>query len=331
MYDDINKPEVIKGLKVWKNPKNRFLVTMLHYRADNEKDPEREGKEWYDREKLGALKTVWKKEYEIDFTTKSGKLIFGPEFCDFDPKIHFINSYELPEPYELLLSLDFGQRHPTAALVGAWTSKNELFIVDEYYKPAIPSVSSRDMFNKFAVWMGKDADGMKELSIRQKRDLAIQAFSERVIDPSTICKNRTKVKDGVEIPYSIIEDFWDNGWDFSPANNDVGAGITRIREYLQLDSNQKAHLYIFKDKCPNLCRELVGYRYKELTDMQLRTRSSSEEPVKKNDDAMDAARYMVITRPKTPSIMQKPLTRVQRDIQGLLKPKVYINNWDNDS
>jgi len=131
MYQDIKENEIIKGLKLWKNPKNRFTVAMLHYTADPIKDPDREGKEWYKNEKSGTLKATWLKEYEIDFTTKSGKLIFGSEFCDFNQSIHFINSFELPEPYELLLSLDFGQRHPTAALVGVWTMNNVLYIIDE--------------------------------------------------------------------------------------------------------------------------------------------------------------------------------------------------------
>ena len=326
MYKDIDKPEIIPGLKVWKNPKNKFLVTMLHYTADEEKDPDRKGKEWYDREKMGALKVVWNKEYEIDFTTKSGKLIFGPDFCDFDPKVHFIDSFELQEPYELLVSLDFGQRHPTAALIGVWTKDSELYIIDEYYKPAIPSVSSRDMFKKFEYLMG-DLDGK---SIRQKRDIATSIFSVRVADPSTIPKNRTKVKEGVEIPYSVIEDFYDNGWDFEPGNNDVTASITRIREYMQIDSFGKTHIYIFKDKCPNLCKEIIGWRYKEMTELQERTRSSSEEPVKKNDDAIDALRYMMMTRPTTPTTAPKPLTKIQKDIQQLIRPKIYSNNFDND-
>ena len=134
MYKDIEKKETIKGVKFWQNPKNLFHVFMLHYSADSKKDPERDGKEWYKAERKGTPKATWMKEYEIDFTTKAGKLIFGSEFCDFDPKIHFINSFELPEPYELLLSLDFGQRNPTAALVGVWTMDNCLYIIDEYYR-----------------------------------------------------------------------------------------------------------------------------------------------------------------------------------------------------
>ena len=174
MYKDVEKPELIKGLKVWKNPGNQFTVAMLHYTADSEKDPEREGKDWYENERKGTLKAVWLKEYEIDFSTKSGKLIFGPEFCDFDPKVHFINSFELEEPYELLLSLDFGQRNPTAALIGAWTKDNCLYIIDEYYKPALPSVSSKDMFKQFEYLTRTSFLGK---TLREKKALMDSLFS----------------------------------------------------------------------------------------------------------------------------------------------------------
>lgn len=327
MYQDFPYPEKIPGVKVWKNPNNKFNVVAVHYTSDPDKDPNRQGEKWYKDEKEQTLKSVWLKEYEIDFTTKSGKLIFGNDFCDFDSRIHFINSFEHGEPYERLISLDFGQRHPTCALIGIWTMDNELYIVDEYYKPALPSVSSREMFKEFKSYIG-ETEGK---SLREKRIMAQNSFGIRVIDPSTKSKNRTKTRDGEEIPYSVIEEFWDHGWDFEPASNDVAAGITRIREYLQLDENNKSHLYVFRDKCPYLCHEIQHYRYQELSEIQEKTRNDSEEPVKKNDHAVDALRYMIMTRPITPMAATKPLTRIQKDIQGLLKPKIIANDWDDDS
>lgn len=44
-------PEIKKGIRKWKNYKNNFCVLMLHYTADPKKDPGREGKEWYEKEK----------------------------------------------------------------------------------------------------------------------------------------------------------------------------------------------------------------------------------------------------------------------------------------
>jgi hypothetical protein len=327
MYKDVPQPELIKGIKHWVNKKNKFNVLMLHYTADPNKDPQRLGKEWYDNERAGTPLADWNKEYEIDFSSRAGKLIYGSEFCDFSPSIHFINSFEVQQA-EYLLALDFGQNNPTAALVGAWTPDNRLYITDEYYKPALPSVSSREMFSQFRYLMSDDTEFDRK-SLSQKRMAADITFQIKVIDPSTVQKNRTKVKEGEEIPYSVLEDFYDHGWDFETANNDLDGGITRVREYFQIDSSGKARLYIFKDKCPNLCSEILNYRYKKWTELQEKTRNQPEEPVKKNDHACDALRYMVMTRPFNPTLPPPTKTRIQRDIENLTRPKIL--NFDDDS
>jgi hypothetical protein len=329
IYSDIDKPEAIKGLKIWRNPSNKFNVAMLHYSADPDKDPQRLGADWYTHEREGVPLADWNKEYEIDFSSRAGKLVFGKDFCDFDPAIHYINSFELDGGYELLLALDFGQNNPTAALVGAWSKNNVLYIIDEYYKPALPSVSSREMFEQFGYLMSPDPEFINK-SLSYKRNCADATFQIKVIDPSTTAKNRSRIREGEEIPYSVLEAFYDHGWDFYPANNDVDARINRIREYFQLDSNGRAHLYIFKDKCPYLCKELPQYRYKKLSELQEKTRNNPEEPIKKNDHATDALGYMILTRPIHPAEAPLPLNRIQRDIQNLTRPRIF-NNFDDDT
>lgn len=327
MFKELVRPEPVKGIKFWQNEKNKFNVLMLHYSADQEKDPERNGEEWIENEMEGMPKSKWNKEYEIDFTTKSGKLIYGSEFCDFDPKIHFINSFEVPDA-EYILSLDFGQRNPTAALVGAWTRDKRLYIIDEYYKPALPSVASREMFDQFKYLIG-DVDGK---SFREKRIMADNAFQIKVIDPTTQSKNRAKTIDGEEIPYSVIEEFYDHGFDFEPGINNVEPGIIRVREFFTIDQNKKSRIYIFKDKCPNLCWELEHYRYKELNEAADRTHNQSEEPVKKDDHACDALRMLCMARPYEKPEEAIIKTLIQRDIESLLRPKVLgnsLNDYDD--
>lgn len=325
MYSDIKKEEEIKGVKFWRNPGNKFYVLMLHYTADPDKDPDRKGEKWFNKEKEGAPKSVWNKEYEIDFATKAGKLVYGPEYCDFEPSIHLLNSFELDD-VELFMAVDFGQRNPNCALVGAITRDNRVYIIDEYYNPAIPSVASREMFDKFGYLMaGYD----KNMTIRQKKMLADNAFQVKVIDPTTAHKNRTKIKEGEEIPYSVIEDFDDNGWEFEKADNDWDAGVTRVREYMTIDNTCEPFLYIFEDKCPMLSWELRHYRYQENTEKTDRLKNEPEKPVKKNDHGMDALRYLMMTRPNKPEQAPKKLTRIQKDINNLLRPKIY-NDFDVD-
>jgi hypothetical protein len=338
MYSEINKPEIIKGMKFWRNPNNKFPVLMLHYSADPDKDPDTEkGKVWYEKEREGTSKMQWEKEYEISFTSKSGKLVYGPDFCDYDPNRDYANPqwvepFDWDEPCELMMSLDFGQRNPNAALIGVWTMDEELLIVDEYYSAAIPSKASKEMFEKFAYLIapGQEKEFLR-MSASQKRDIVNQRFSIKVIDPSTRSKNRTKVVAGEEIPYSVVEDFYDHGWEFELGNNDVDAGITRVREYMKVDpvTGQTSVKY-FKGMLPNYRREKHNYRYKTLTEQQAKTRNAPDEVVKKDDHLMDSERYLLMTRPITPKRRAAAPTRIQRDINNLLRPKIQDTDWDQD-
>ena len=328
MYKDVNREEIIKWVKYWVNEKNNFPVLMIHYTADPEKDPDRDWEEWFKEERKSKPLHKWNKEYEIDFTTKSGQLIFGNQFCDFDPSIHFVESF--PVQWELLFTLDFGQSNPNAWYVAIINKKWVIYIVDEYYKPAIPSVAAREMLVKFAPWMGSTGQEVMAMSLDRRRDLFSSTFQVAVVDPSTKSKNRTKVKMGEEIPFSVIEDFYDNWMDLQPGNNDWEAGITRLREYFMLDQDGKWKFIIFKDKCPNLCDEIETYKYKTQSEQQERVNNKSERPVKKKDHGIDAMRYLALSRPNRPSETEKELTFVQRDIQNLLKPQNIDIFWDND-
>jgi len=326
-YKSIQQPEIIPWIKSWTNPKNQFRVLMIHYTADPNKDPNRDGLEWYTAEKKWMPKEKWNKEYEIDFSSKSGQLVFGSEYCDFDPAIHFIDSKQID--WELLFSLDFGQSNPNAWYIAKYDNTGTLYIVDEYYKPAIPSVASKEMFYKFAHHFGTTEDKIKELSIDRRRDLFRNTFQIAVIDPTTRAKNRTKISQWEEVPFSVLEDFYDNWMEFDLWNNDWEAWITRIREYFQLN-NGKAHLYIFKDKCPNLCEEITKYKYKEQTETQARSNNKPDKPTKKRDHAIDSLRYLIMTRPSKPTEVIKELTIIQKDIQRLLRPKNIMAEWDVD-
>lgn len=328
MYKDVQKDELETGIRLWKNDKNKFTVLMLHYSADPKKDPAREGAKWLDNEKEGFSEAKWNKEYEIDFTTKAGKLIFGAQFCDFDKNVHLIKSFELPEPIELLLSLDFGQRNPTAALVGAWTTDNRLYIIDEYYKPGVPSRTSGEMIKKFDYLL----PGIEETeSYSQKRRIIDVAFDIKVIDPTTSSKNRAKVIEGEEIEYSVKEEFYDRGFDFSLGANNVDSSITRIREYMNIDASGKPRLYIFQDKCPNLCWELQNYRYKELTEATKRIKNKPEEPVKKDDHCLVGDTMVTMFDYKTKQLKDIKIgeyVRTQKGINKVLLSRLTRKNAD---
>jgi hypothetical protein len=107
-------------------------------------------------------------------------------------------------------------------------------------------------------------------------------------------------------------ELWNCGVQTRPAHKDVLQGIQRVAERLAVKEDGKPRLFIFR-KCKNLIREIPRYRW--------RGGRAKEEPIKENDHACDALRYMVMSV-DTPLIMgitpylkatgQQPLTRGMR-------------------
>ena len=76
------------------------------------------------------------------------------------------------------------------------------------------------------------------------------------------------------------------------ANNDVNAGIAKMQDYLFWDEKTPPKWFIH-DSCHNLIREMRKYRWKEWDSRKLRDKNNKkEEPHKKDDHAVDSARYL---------------------------------------
>jgi phage terminase large subunit len=85
-----------------------------------------------------------------------------------------------------------------------------------------------------------------------------------------------------------IEEVFRAGYNIMPADKDVTEGIRKVKSM---------PLYITKISI-NLRKELSGYKWKkDKNDIIL------EEPVKENDDGMDALRYAIHTRMRKPKII----------------------------
>ena len=76
-----------------------------------------------------------------------------------------------------------------------------------------------------------------------------------------------------------------NGIKAIKANNDVEDGITMVHSLLST-----GHILINRDNCPNLINELGLYVWDEK-----KGEKGKEQPVKANDHALDALRYVVAT------------------------------------
>lgn len=97
----------IPGMKEWRNPKNGFYVARVHYTSD----PKKRSPEWRAENKTGMALNDWNREYEIDFSSFTGKPVF---LHDYDDVRMFI-PFEVSAKFPIIRSWDFGYHHPAVA------------------------------------------------------------------------------------------------------------------------------------------------------------------------------------------------------------------------
>lgn len=78
-------------------------------------------------------------------------------------------------------------------------------------------------------------------------------------------------------------------------SNRVYEGIDYLKAMMRPDSNGRPRLIIHKDNCPNLVKQMKMYRWKKSTGRGYNLQDARPEPVKKDDHAPDALRYLVFS------------------------------------
>lgn len=107
----------MEGVRMWLNPKNRFVVLEIHYTAD----PTKRDPTYRESIKNSLPLQQYLREYEIHWDTYSGHSVF-PEFGD----IHIINKEPTPSKgLPMLIAFDFGLT--PAALIGQFEGRTLTF------------------------------------------------------------------------------------------------------------------------------------------------------------------------------------------------------------
>ena len=239
-------------------------------------------------------------EYKKRYVYGSWDVFAGQIFDEFNPTIHVIPRFQVPTTWERLRGIDHGQNNPTACLWAAIDYDGNMYIYDEYYQPSAP--------------VSQHVARIKEMSKMRLDDGAIRddLYAYTVIDPSTHAK--TREKDGHL--YSVADEYLDAGISTLKAQNDVIAGINRTKEFLKIDPLRyhpflksddgesimgAPRLFIF-EHCTNLIEELQQYRWKQesILSGNPNTDDVKERPVKRHDHAVDALRYLVMSRHYSP-------------------------------
>ena len=208
---------------------------------------------------------------EDQLTRQAGDFIVqgGLIFKAFDASIHVTDNIIINPKngrHRVIASMDLGIANPTAWLWHVINDDGVVFTFHEEYDTGltIPQWSKR----------------IKEYESKLKRVPEL-----RVGDPSIVQRS---AQTGLSNRLAYSQE----GIYIALANNDLDSGILKMMSYLYHDEDQKPMWYIHSS-CRNLIREMRRYQNEEWASRKLKDKNNKKEkPRKKDDHAIDAARYM---------------------------------------
>jgi len=183
----------------------------------------------------------------------------GLLFPEFDPGVHVIPEDTIPFDWKVIVGIDHGFDHPTAAVAVALGRNGELIVFDEY---AARNLSPQENAGEILDMVG----GFERIEFRADT----QMWN---VDPRS--------------PGTIADDYINAGVrPLNRANKNRDLSIARLKDYLSLksasiyDPEPKPRLYVM-DNCSQVIKTL---HYMQWDDFR----------GKRNDDILDALRYAIM-------------------------------------
>ena len=188
----------------------------------------------------------------------------------FIPPIHNSDSWPLLyNKWGHFGMLDHGYSNPTAFYLGAYDKYGRVIIYYEYYKQKKLVHENAEAIKGI----------LRELRLENKLEYIVGDPSIRNTDPIT--------------GSSIQQEYAEHGLYIGLANNDVIGGINRV------SSRLKKGMLLITDNCEMAKWEFVRYRWAKYDTSKARQKNNAKEtPMKKDDHAMDAIRYGIVSRPE---------------------------------
>lgn len=181
----------------------------------------------------------------------------GVVYDNFIPSEHIIKTYPEKQIVEWTIGYDWGFIHPLVLLLIGTDSEGIDYVVDELYC---------------------------------KNQLIDEGLKAKVASRGWLERNISTIYGSPERPefiYQIQELF---GISTVPADNEVLEGIHEVQKKLNKRADGKCGLY-FLEHCPNIINEMQAYSWKPSTGLVFK-----DEPIKVNDDGVDALRYNIYSR-----------------------------------
>lgn len=242
----------------------------------------------------------------------------GAVYPEFRQDIHVVKPFAIPKEWTKIVGADHGFRNPSCWVWGAVDFDGNIYIYREFYQ--------REWLIQEIVKGNSRTQEPGVLSLQGK-----EKIEACYMDPSVrATRGQTGISDWETYLEHLPSDFPLIG-----ANNDVTAGIDRVKTYLkQHPISKKPRLYVF-DTCKNLINEFLAYKWEE---RQASSKNDKESPRKFNDHAMDALRYLIMSRPENSQSLDTrrnaqwvtPQSLIQQELKSLTNPKAKesYKDWD---
>lgn len=228
----------------------------------------------------------------------------GLVYSEFDEQIHVIDPFDIPPDWQDMISIDPGLSKPLSCHWYAVDHEGCVYVVAEHYAANMNVAAHMREIDRISRELG------------WKRDLSgrLDALMDAAADQHTLQSEK-----------SVAELFREQGLNVNTqVNKSKWAGIQRVKQYLEprphFDQTRwpdgKPGLFIFRT-CPMMIREIKQYRWKEDSDR--------EEPVKRDDHAMDELRYYLMRRPEphaTGKTGDSPVTAHKKRLARRLRRRI---------
>ena len=205
----------------------------------------------------------------------------GAAFVEFDPKDHIITPFELPVHWERTKAVDYGYAAESCCLWGIVDANDGTLII------------YRELYRK-----GLTGEELGAIITDMETE---DPFSVNgVLDTAAWARTGTT---GPTVGESLVK----AGHKLRRADKNRIQGKIQIHEYLKVRENGRPKLQIF-NTCPNLIRELQSIPLSKINPEDVDTKAS--------DHAYDALRYMIMSRPR----MESPLERIRGLKREMYRP-----------
>lgn len=209
---------------------------------------------------------------------------YGVVYSEFDPQKHIIEPFDIPFDWKDGIAIDPGLNNPLACLFFAIDYDGRVFVVGEHY----------------AAGQGIDFHAEKIEALANELDWPRDAQGRLCALIDSAARQKTLASER-----SVCDLFYDKNILVNyKVDKNVFAGISRIKNYLA-----SGKLFIFEN-CTNLIKEIKTYRW-----------GKEDLPIKKDDHALDALRYYIMSKPAATKLPTPIPTEVERDKNRLIRAK----------